>query len=262
MRTSDKTDLIDAAMALVQAAIDETPTATPKRTKTATVQGETAKGKDFSYNYNYADLPSVLRAIRPLLAKHEIALFQGPKIEAGAMILVTRLACKGQWIECDYIIGAVSLKHTDIGKGVTYSRRYSLMAMCGIMAADEDTDAAEVSTGLGKDGKPAAEPISMTKAMTAITIAETGAELKAWAADKTNIDPEWTNAQHNAVMRHFKDRVAALKSRASEAAAEAKRAETQRNAHVAAEARAAFPDRQPAVGGGDFTVDLDDEIPF
>ena len=93
----------------------------------------------------YADLASVISAIRTPLAANGLSVSQHPSIsDDGAVTVTTLLAhASGQWLESSITLpldGSKGLSTAQsMGAIVTYLRRYSLSAILGI-AADEDTD--------------------------------------------------------------------------------------------------------------------------
>lgn len=109
--------------------------------KTATIQ--TKAGGSFSYSY--ADLPTILDLVSPVLEKHGLAVAQSAVSLDGGVGVETRIYHTEGHVET---FGPVYLPAGDDARGagsaVTYARRYSLCAALGI-AADEDDDAAAVS---------------------------------------------------------------------------------------------------------------------
>ena len=92
------------------------------------------------FKSKFADLPSVRDAVVPALCGQGIAAVQTLDLVDGQMCVLTRLThASGQWIEslCPIPNGSDMQK---LGSAITYARRYSLSAICGI-AADEDDDA-------------------------------------------------------------------------------------------------------------------------
>lgn len=99
----------------------------------------------------YADLPQVLKTLRPMLKKHNLAFSQFPGEEDGKMTVETIIMHKsGQWISCSYKMTALDPIVSRDGKiamnktqgeagGITYARRYALIAAFGI-CGDDDTD--------------------------------------------------------------------------------------------------------------------------
>lgn len=110
------------------------------------------------FKSKFADLASVRDAVLPALAANGIAVVQTFDASAeGHHFVLTRLVhVSGQWIEseCPIPNGGDMQK---MGSAITYARRYSLSAICGI-AADEDDDANAVSQ------QPAFRALSAPKA--------------------------------------------------------------------------------------------------
>ena len=99
------------------------------------------------YKYSYATLDSVLNAIRGPLAKNGIALLQLPRYETvDERILVTLETIlghsSGQSMTDFFSMYPPKQDPQGIGSCLTYMRRYTAMAMCGIAgAADDDAEA-------------------------------------------------------------------------------------------------------------------------
>lgn len=93
------------------------------------------------FKNKYADIADGLNAVRPVLAKHGIALLQVTRVDGEYLLLTTRLAHKsGQWLESDYPVSRVNgINHQQMGSANTYARRFSLFPLVGV-AADEDDD--------------------------------------------------------------------------------------------------------------------------
>lgn len=109
--------------------------------KTATIQ--TKAGGSFSYSY--ADLPTILEQVNPILKKHGFAVGQAVVSENGNVGVETRIYHKSGHVE---VFGPLFLPSGDdarsAGSAVTYARRYSLCAALGI-ATDEDDDGGAAS---------------------------------------------------------------------------------------------------------------------
>lgn len=119
------------------------------KNQTADVQSRREGAR--SYKYNYADLASVLAAVRPALASNGIALLQAPFARVGSIAVTTLIAhTSGQWIRNDL---AMRLDATDpqaLGSAITYLRRYALQALLGVAPEDDDD-------GAGASSKPAVQ---------------------------------------------------------------------------------------------------------
>ncbi len=110
---------------------------------------EISKNKT-GHGYKYADIADILRAVRPILSAHELAIFQS--IEGDK--IVTMLAhSTGATLRSEYPLvqdGTGRMNNIQrMGAALTYARRYSLTALLGV-AADEDVDASEVSVSGGQ----------------------------------------------------------------------------------------------------------------
>ena len=93
---------------------------------------------------HYADLNSVMHACMPALRTHGMVLFQ-PAHSDGEVVTVTTLL-----VHCDsgeYIGSALGCRPTPntpqgVGSAITYARRYSLQSLVGLLADDDDGNAA------------------------------------------------------------------------------------------------------------------------
>jgi hypothetical protein len=88
------------------------------------------------FRSKYADLAGIRDTVIPSLTANGIAVVQ--TLDADA-VLTRLMHTSGQWIESRCPIPAQA-DMQKMGSAITYARRYSLSAICGI-AADEDDDA-------------------------------------------------------------------------------------------------------------------------
>ena len=96
------------------------------------------------FKSKYADLAAIRDAVIPALSKHGLSVAQMTGFEDGSLRLYTRMSHEsGQWIESVFPL-QVQANPQAMGSQLTYARRYSLSAICGI-SADEDDDA-EIAT--------------------------------------------------------------------------------------------------------------------
>lgn len=92
--------------------------------------------------YNYADLAQVFAAVRPALSAQGLAILQRFDLtDDGATILVTELRYRDQKDQSRVKLKIDGLDNQKAGIAVTYWRRYSVLAICGVHPEDEDTDA-------------------------------------------------------------------------------------------------------------------------
>lgn len=91
------------------------------------------------FKSKYADLSSVIEALRPL-SDFGLSYAQFPHDAEGGIIVSTLLMhTSGQWLRCDVPIPVSKQDAHGYGSAITYGRRYGLQAICGL-AADEDDD--------------------------------------------------------------------------------------------------------------------------
>lgn len=105
------------------------------------------------FKSKYAELSVVRDAVTPALTKNGIAVVQMTDIGEGCLIVCTRLIhSSGQWIESHYPITNDVNKPQAMGSAMTYARRYSLSAICGI--ASEKDDDGNAANAHGQDAPP------------------------------------------------------------------------------------------------------------
>ena len=145
MNTSESIKNIAAALGAAQGAI--TP---PVKDKTA---------KAGSYSYKYADLGSVIESLKAAFAEHDISYTQATDVTDAGMVLHTRLmhAESGEWIEGTYPLPP-NPDPQKVGSALTYARRYSLCALVGITAEDDD-DGAGAKDAPESPPKPKKQPM-------------------------------------------------------------------------------------------------------
>jgi len=103
------------------------------------------------YKSKYIALADLIKEVRPILAKHGLAVIQGVSGDGEkAVIITTRIIHEsGEWIEEAFTMpvvakGAKEATPQDYGAAVTYARRYSLAGILGV-ASEEDDDANSIS---------------------------------------------------------------------------------------------------------------------
>jgi len=171
------------------------------------------------FRSKYADLAGIRDAVIPSLTANGIAVVQTldvlghPACDSPPRLYVlTRLLhASGQWIESRCQIPDVP-DMQKMGSAITYARRYSLSAICGI-AADEDDDANEAARPNG-DAKQTAAPKGYENWIDdMISVAQEGSErLKAaWTKSKPEYRQHLT-ATNNPLWESLKARAAAVKA--------------------------------------------------
>jgi hypothetical protein len=91
------------------------------------------------FKSKYADLAAVLEAVRKPLTDNGLSITQTTECNSQHFFLSTTLLhTSGQWLRSEYPL-PMNATPQQMGSALTYARRYSLSAITGI-AADEDDD--------------------------------------------------------------------------------------------------------------------------
>jgi len=144
---------LTAALAKAQAAF-------PKVLKDRTAKIASTKGE---YSYKYADLASLLDAVRKPLSDNGLALVQPIEITERGMVLHTMLLhSSGAHLDSYYPL-ATHDRPQEMGSEITYSRRYTAGSILGI-ASEEDDDGAAAQQAARKpaDSRRLATPPKVT----------------------------------------------------------------------------------------------------
>lgn len=125
---ADKSETIDALAASLVKALGEMSEVSKTRTANAG-----------SYSYSYADLADALGMARPILASHGLAITQAAESTHDEVIIWTTIVHEsGQYVTYAPTRLPAGQTAQNTGSAVTYSRRYSLMAVLGLATEDDD----------------------------------------------------------------------------------------------------------------------------
>lgn len=111
-----------------------------------------------SYSYSYANLGDLNAMLRPILARHNLAVTQQVTGGIEGVEVVTVVVHTSGWVK-EY--GPLLMRGRDdtpqaMGSAITYARRYSLLAAFNI--ATEDDDGAAASAPRGTRNQSGADP--------------------------------------------------------------------------------------------------------
>lgn len=102
-----------------------------------------------AFRNKYATLDAIMEQVRPILAKHGLAVMQGvthPETVDGRVVglaVETRLLhLSGEWIASTVTLPVEKATAQGAGSAISYGRRYGLSAMLGLTAEDDDGNAA------------------------------------------------------------------------------------------------------------------------
>lgn len=107
----------------------------------------------------YASLDMVLDAVRPILNRHGLALTQATFAVDGTLFVRSSVVhtATGEHHDAEYPAGLFTLQHQQLGAGVTYARRYSLLSLLGVFPENEDDDG-EKAGAAGGERAPTQSP--------------------------------------------------------------------------------------------------------
>lgn len=98
------------------------------------------------FKNKYATLDAITEAVRPVLAKHGLAIVQGstvPETNEGVLVgfaLETMLIhSSGEWLANSVVMPVEKASAQGAGSAISYGRRYGLSALLGL-TSDEDDD--------------------------------------------------------------------------------------------------------------------------
>lgn len=165
MQTSDSIKELATALSLAQGEIENA----------------TKNANNPHFRSKYADLAEIINTVRPVLAKHGLAVVQFPGMSDGNATVETILAHKsGEWMRGTAESPLPKADPQGVGSATTYLRRYSLAAVCGIAQEDDDGEGAVSRNGNGRSAK-AQTPPEAAKALREFgkhTDPETAAEIE------------------------------------------------------------------------------------
>ena len=135
------------------------------------------------FKMHYATLDAIWEAIREPLSASGLAVAQTLSHNDGKALLdTTLLHTSGEWLSGSMLLNPVRDDPQGLGSAISYARRYSLCAMLGVVA-DEDDDA---NTATKPKSKPQDKP--------QIKVADTTTEAEIPADEvptEDAVDPAW-----------------------------------------------------------------------
>lgn len=125
-----------------------------------------------AFRNKYATLDAIMEQVRPVLARHGLAVLQGvhhPETVDGTLRCIsveTRLLhLSGEWIASSVALPVEKVTSQGIGSATSYGRRYGLSAILGLTADDDDGNAASMSGRAEGRTTPAPTPAAVAAAV-------------------------------------------------------------------------------------------------
>jgi hypothetical protein len=172
----------------------------------AEMGGAVKDSKNPFFKSDYADLTSVIKAIKEPFATHGLSYTQFPMNDEGRIGVVTLLMHEsGEYLEHSYTLPTTKADPQSAGSAITYARRYALQSIAGIPTADDDAESAMIRNNQNK---------------TAVVSEDQAAEIKALLAEhsvdvKIFLQHFKTSAVDEMLAIHYSKAVSALKAKAN-----------------------------------------------
>ena len=107
--------------------------------------GAVKDSKNPFFKSNYADLTSVIKAIKEPFYNNGLSYSQFPVTSEGGSgigVVTVLMHSSGEWLESEFYLPMAKKDAQGGAQCVTYARRYALQSMAGIPSADDDAEAA------------------------------------------------------------------------------------------------------------------------
>lgn len=118
----------------------------------AEMGGAVKDSKNPFFKSDYADLTSVIKAIKEPFANHGLSYTQFPTNDDGRIGVSTLLMHEsGEYLEHSYTLPTTKADPQAAGSAITYARRYALQSIAGIPTADDDAESAMIRNNQSKN---------------------------------------------------------------------------------------------------------------
>lgn len=109
-------------------------------------------GENPHFKSTYVTLDSIIKEVRPVLAKFNLAVIQDVTSGENSISVTTMIIHEtGQWLKHEGLkIQLAKMDAQSIGSAVTYARRYTLLAILNLVGTDDDDDGNK-AVGDGKE---------------------------------------------------------------------------------------------------------------
>jgi hypothetical protein len=146
------------------------------------------------FKSKYADLSSVVSAIKPALSKHGLGFVQVFREASGGVIIETIIIHEsGEQFPCGPLFVPASKQDAQgYGSAITYTRRYSLQTAVGLPSEDDDGNGASKDKGGDQPDPFTHDPVVVGKLKTAKTVDELA---QAWRDIPVNLRARYTSVK-------------------------------------------------------------------
>ena len=168
--------------------------------------GAVKESKNPFFKSDYADLTSVIKAIKEPFANNGLSYTQFPTNDEGRIGVVTMLMHEsGEYLEHSYTLPTTKADPQSAGSAITYARRYALQSIAGIPTADDDAESAMIRNNQSKTAVVSEDQAAEIKAL----LAEHGVDVKVF------LQHFKTSSVDEMLAIHYSKAVSALKAKAN-----------------------------------------------
>ena len=172
----------------------------------AEMGGAVKDSKNPFFKSDYADLTSVIKAIKEPFANHGLSYTQFPTNDDGRIGVSTLLMHEsGEYLEHSYTLPTTKADPQAAGSAITYARRYALQSIAGIPTADDDAESAMIRNNQSKNAVMSGDQAKEIKGLIEEHKVDVKVFLKHFKA--TSVD--------DMLAVHYSKAVAALKAKAN-----------------------------------------------
>lgn len=159
------------------------------------------------YKSKYADLASIIEAIKEPMAANGLSFTQFPEGQNGLRTILMHES--GEWIEETFYVSPTDSKPQSLGSAITYARRYALGAILGIATEDDDDGneaSKEVKKGPVKKDVPVDKKSQIMSEMKRIGAQPAQSTKEAWErAVKASTDLELVPENFDKILEKLKN---------------------------------------------------------
>lgn len=142
------------------------------------------------FKSKYADLNAVVDAVRIPFSENGLSYSQFPIMDDNRVGVETILMHEsGEFIASTLMLPTGKLDAQAAGSAITYARRYSLQAVAGIPAEDDDGNAATTGGNYKQQGKPFNPNEALAKATNAMSSCDMPELVKLWTKYQKELKP-------------------------------------------------------------------------
>lgn len=120
------------------------------------IRGQTKDGRDYKYDYTYADLAQVTEVVSPALGRHGLSFSSRPSVTAAGFGLAYVLRHEGGEQDEGFwpLPDPARTTPQQMGSAITYARRYAFLAVTNTFPAGTDDDGKVASERPAREEEP------------------------------------------------------------------------------------------------------------